>query len=113
LSTDTLWLIADRFVLPDFQEVKEDMTASQITVARIKNKIREDWMSAEQQLKPAIMDSVGNTIRHIIAPLPMAFQNMSISDIIEAVRSTCGKTTRHTIKRVNEMLSEKVDNLRN
>jgi hypothetical protein len=35
-------VIADRFVLPDFQEVSEDMTASQITVARIKNKIRDD-----------------------------------------------------------------------
>jgi hypothetical protein len=90
-------VIAARFVLPDYQEVSEDMSASQITVARIRNKIRDDWMSAEQQLKLAIMDSVGDTIRHIIAPPPMAFQNMTISDIIEAVRSNYGKTTRHTI----------------
>jgi hypothetical protein len=40
---------------------------SQITVARIRNKIRDDWMSTEQQLKLAVMDSVGDTIRHIIA----------------------------------------------
>ena len=70
-------------------------------------------MSAEQQLKLAVMDSVGDTIRHIIAPPPMAFQNMTISDIIEAVRSTYGKTTRHTIKRVNEILTEKLDNVSN
>ncbi len=70
-------------------------------------------MSAEQQLKLAIMDSVGDTIRHIIASPPMAFQNMSISDIIQAARSTYGKTTRHTIKRVKEILSEKLDNVRN
>jgi hypothetical protein len=89
------------------------MSASQITVARIKNKIRDDWMSAEQQLKLAVTDSVGNTIRHIIAPPPMAFQNMTIFDIIEAVRSTYGKTTRHTIKRVKEILTEKLDNARN
>jgi hypothetical protein len=84
-------------------------------VARIKNKIRDNWMSAEQQLKLAVMDSVGDTIRHIIAPPPMAFQNMSISDIIEAVHSTYGKTTRHTIKRVKakEILTEKLDNVRN
>jgi hypothetical protein len=37
---------------------------------------------AEQQLKLAVMNSVGDTIRHIIAPPPMAFQNMTISDII-------------------------------
>jgi hypothetical protein len=70
-------------------------------------------MSAEQQLKLAVMDSVGDTIRHIIALPPMAFQNMTISDIIEAVRSNYGKTTRHTIKRVKEILTEKLDNARN
>jgi hypothetical protein len=57
--------------------------------------------------------NVGDTIRHIIAPPPMAFQNTTISDIIEAVRSTYGKTTRHTIKRVNEILTEKLDNVSN
>jgi hypothetical protein len=106
-------VIADRFLLPDFQQVSEEMIASQITVARIKNKIRDDWMSAEQQLKVAIMDSVGDTIHHIIAPLPLAFQNISIPNLIEAVRSTYGKTVRHTIKRVKEILSEKLDNARN
>ncbi len=70
-------------------------------------------MSAEQQLKLAVMDSMGDTIRHIIAPPPMAFQNMTISDIIKAVCSTYGKTTRHTIKRVKEILTEKLDNVRN
>jgi hypothetical protein len=38
---------------------------------------------------------------------------MTISDIIEAVRFTYGKTTRHTIKRVKEILTEKLDNVRN
>jgi hypothetical protein len=66
-------VIANRFVLPNYQEVSEAMNASQITVARIRNQIRDDWMSAEQQLKLAVMDSVGDTIRHIIAPPPMAF----------------------------------------
>jgi hypothetical protein len=42
------------------------MSASQITATRIKNKIWDDWwMSAEQQLKLAIMDSVGDTINGI------------------------------------------------
>ena len=59
------------------------------------------------------MDSVGDTIRHIIAPPPMSFRNITISDIIEAVRSTYGKTTRHTMKRVKEILTEKLDNVRN
>jgi hypothetical protein len=40
-------VIANRFVLPDYQEVSEEMNASQITVARIRNKVRDDWMSAE------------------------------------------------------------------
>jgi hypothetical protein len=105
-------VIADRFVLPGYQEVSEETNASQITVARIRNKIRDDWI-AEQQLKLAVMNSVGDTIHHSISPPPMAFQNMTISDIIEAVRSTYGKTARHTIKRVKEILTEKLDNVRN
>ncbi len=64
-------MIANRFGPPDYQEVNEEMNASQITVARIRNKVCDDWMSAEQQLKLAVMDSVGDTIRHIIAPPPM------------------------------------------
>jgi hypothetical protein len=59
------------------------MSALEITVARMKNKIRDDWMIAEQNLKLAIMNSVGETIRHIIAPPPLAFQNMSISITID------------------------------
>jgi hypothetical protein len=70
-AVDGNTVIANRFELPEFQEVDEGMSPSQITVARIKNKMRDDWMSAEQQLKLAIMDSIGETIRHIIAPPPM------------------------------------------
>jgi hypothetical protein len=33
-------VIANRFELPEFQEVNENMSPSQITVARIKNKMR-------------------------------------------------------------------------
>jgi hypothetical protein len=32
-----------------------DMSATEITVAKASNKIREDWMYAEQNLKMAIM----------------------------------------------------------
>jgi hypothetical protein len=107
-------VIANRFVLPDYQEVSEEMNTSQITVARIRNKIRDDWMSAEQQLK--LIGRHGQCGRHHpphYCPATNGFSNMTISDIIEAVRSNYGKTTRPTIKRVKEILTKKLDNVRN
>ena len=61
-------MIAPRYAAPAYVELDADMTATQITIAKARNKTREDWMIAEQNLKRAIMDSVGLTIRAIIAP---------------------------------------------
>ena len=89
------------------------MSANEITITKARNKTREDWMIAEQNLKRAIMDSVGLTIRHIIALPPLSFQNMTPIDIINAVRANYGKTTTRTVRRLNEILAEKLDNVRN
>ncbi len=59
------------------------------------------------------MDRVGLTIRHIIAPPPLCFQNMTPIDIIKAVRTHYGKTTTRTVRRLDEILAEKLDNIRN
>jgi hypothetical protein len=59
------------------------------------------------------MDSVGLTIRHIIVPPPLSFQNMTPIDIINAARANYGKTTTRTVKRIDEILAEKLDNVRN
>ncbi len=69
-------------------------------------------MVAEQNLKRAIMNSVGLTIRHIIALPLLSFQNMTPIDIINAVRASYGKTTTLTVKRLDEILAEKLDNVR-
>jgi hypothetical protein len=106
-------VIAQRYSPPEFTEIAAEMSPTEITVFRMRNKTRDDWMNAEQNLKLAIMDSVGETIRHIIAPPPLSFQNMTILDIIEEVRNIYGKTTRHTVKRIKEILSEKLDHVRN
>ncbi len=86
-------VIATRFAAPAYVELEAKMSATEITIAKSRNKIREDWMVAEQNLKMAIMDSVGLTIRHIIGPPPLAFQNMLPIDIINPVRTQYGKTT--------------------
>jgi hypothetical protein len=66
-------VIAARFAAPAYVELNANMSATEITIAKARNKTREDWMVAEQNLKLAIMDSVGLTIRHIIVPPPLAF----------------------------------------
>ena len=70
ISTDAQGqnVIAQRYSPPEFTEITADMSATEITVSKMRNKTRDDWMNAEQNLKLAIMDSVGETIRHIIAP---------------------------------------------
>jgi hypothetical protein len=71
-------------------------------------------MIAEQNLKRAIMDSVGLTIRHIIAPPPLSFQSMTPIDIINVVRANYGKTKTRTVnRRLDEILAEKLDNVCN
>ena len=84
-NDEGLQVIAPRYAAPAYVELDAGMSANEITIAKARNETREDWMIAEQNLKRAIMDSVGRTIRHIIAPPPLSFQNMTPIDIINAV----------------------------
>jgi hypothetical protein len=65
-------------------ELNANMSATEITITKARNKTREDGMIAEQNLKRAMIDSLGLAIRHIIAPPPLCFQNMTPIDIINA-----------------------------
>jgi hypothetical protein len=85
-------------------ELDANMSATDITIPKARNKTREDWMIAEQILKRAMMDSLGLAIRHIIAPPPLCFQNMTPMDIIDAVQAHYGKTTTRTVRRLDEIL---------
>ena len=106
-------VIAQRYAAPAHVELDVNMSATEITITKARNKTREDWMIAEQNLKRAMMDSLGLAIRHIIAPPPLCFQNMMPIDIIDAVRAHYGKTTTRTVRRLDEILAEKLDNVRN
>jgi hypothetical protein len=85
-------------------ELDVNLSATEINITKTRNKTREDWMTAEQNLKRAMMDSLSLAIRHIIAPPPLCFQNMTPIDIIDAVRARCGKTTTRTVRRLDEIL---------
>ncbi len=111
-NDESLLVIAPRYAAPAYVELDANMTATEIAISKVRNKTREDCMIAEQNLKRAIMDSVGLTIRHIIAPSPLSFQNMTPIDIINAVRANYGKTTTRTVRRLDEILAEKLDNVR-
>jgi hypothetical protein len=113
INDEGLKVITPRYAAPTYVELEAGMTVTEITIGKARNKTREDWMIAEQNLKCAIMDSVGLTIRHIIAPPPLSFQNMTPIDIINAVRANYGKTTTRTVRRLDEILAEKLDNVRN
>jgi hypothetical protein len=106
-------VIAPRYAAPVYVELDVNMSATEITIIKARNRTREDWMTAEQNLKHAMMDSLGLAIRHIIAPPPLCFQNMTPIDIINAVRTHYGRTTTRTVRRLDEILSEKLDNVRN
>jgi hypothetical protein len=64
-------VIAPRYAAPAYVELDVNMSATQITITKARNKTREDWMIAEQNLKRAMMDSLGLAIMHIIAPPPL------------------------------------------
>jgi hypothetical protein len=46
-------------------ELDANMSATEITITKARNKTREGWMTAERNLKRAMMDSLGLAIRHI------------------------------------------------
>ena len=50
-------VIAQRYAAPANVELDVNMSATEITITKARNKTREDWMIAEQNLKRAIMDS--------------------------------------------------------
>ncbi len=107
-------VIAQHYAAPAYVELDANMPATEITITtKVRIRTREDWMIAEQNLKRAMMDSLGLAIRHIIAPPPLCFQNMTSIDIINSVRAHYGKTTTRTVRRLDEILAEKLDNVRN
>jgi hypothetical protein len=113
VNDDGNQVIAKRYAAPVYVELDANMSATEITITEARNKTREDWMIAEQNLKRAMMDSLRLAIRHIIAPPPLCFQNMTPIDIINTVRAHYGKTTTRTVRRLDEILAEKLDNVRN
>ena len=66
-------VIAQRYAAPAYVELNVNMSATEITITKARNKTREDWMIGEQNLKRAMMDSLGLAIRHIIAPPTVMF----------------------------------------
>ena len=61
-------VIAQRYAAPAYVELDANMSATEITITKARNK--SHWMIAEQNLTRAMMDSLGLSIRHIIAPPP-------------------------------------------
>jgi hypothetical protein len=66
-------VIAQRYSAPAYVELDANMSATEITITKARNKTCEDWMIAEQNLKRAMMDSLDLAIRHIIAPPTVMF----------------------------------------
>jgi hypothetical protein len=73
VNDEGLQVIAQRYAAPAYVELDANMSATQITITKARNKTREDWIIAEQNLKRAMMDSLGLAIRHIIAPPTVMF----------------------------------------
>ena len=48
-------VIAQRYAAPAYVELDVQMSATEITIAKARNKTREDWMIAEQNLKRAMI----------------------------------------------------------
>jgi hypothetical protein len=77
-NDEGLKVISPRYAASAYVELDSGMTATEITIGKARNKTHEDRMIAEQNLKRAMMDSVGLTTRHTIASPPLSFQNTVI-----------------------------------
>jgi hypothetical protein len=112
INDEGLQVIAPRYAAPAHVELDADMMATQITIAKARNKTREDWMIAEQNLKRAMMayDQAHHCPPTIIFSEHDAHRHhQRDASALWENNDPHGRTAR----RLDEILAEKMDNLRN
>jgi hypothetical protein len=112
-TTAAITTITARPVEPTHRPVVAGMTGPQISIAQYGNKRHETWHKAKEQLKMAIIASLGPTLAATIGPPPMGFKVMSIHAIMEAVSLKYATVDWTSLNKMDEIMMTPLDNVAN
>jgi hypothetical protein len=84
------------------------MTSVALCVAKSSNDQITEWTSAEENLKTAIVESLGPVVRQIVKHPQHGFTLLSIQDIMARVRNRYGKMRKNTRKNLEEKMSSRL-----
>jgi hypothetical protein len=93
--------VADRYQVPAYIEINNNMTNVELYVAKASNDRRQGWIDAEETLKRAVKQSLGPVVHQNIRDSTVRFQRLSVADIITRVSNKYGrmeKDTKHSLK---------------
>jgi len=112
-STAATTTITARPVEPIHRPIVAGMTGPQISIAQYGNTRHETWHKAKEQLKMAIISSLGPTLAASIGPPPMGFKVMSIHAIMEAVSLKYATVDWTSLNKMDEIMMTPLDNVAN
>ena len=101
-------VIAARFVPPVHIEVLGTMTSPELFVAKTSNDQLLEWITAEEALKQAIVESLGPVVRQIMKDPAEGFTLMSIRTIMDKVRAKFGRMRSNTKTNLEEKLNARL-----
>ena len=84
------------------------MTSVALYVAKSSNDQITEWTTAEEDLKIAIVESLGPVVRQIVKHPQHGFTLLSIQEIMERVRTRYGKMRKNTRKNLEEKMSSRL-----
>ncbi len=77
--------VAARYQVPAYIEIDNNMTHVALYVAKASNDRRQVWIDAEETLKRAVKQSLGQVVRQNVRDSKVRFQRLSVADIITRI----------------------------
>ena len=104
--------IAPRPAIPTHVPITAGMLNAQISVAKYQNDKHEVWHKAKEAFKTGLIRSQGPTLAGSICPPPNGFRNISVMDIMDAVKDRYDTVDQLSLDRMEETLSSPLVNVR-
>jgi hypothetical protein len=96
---------------PTYKPITAGMTGPTIAINRYANERHETWHTAKEQLKAAIIRSLGATLSTTIGPPPNGFKMMTIRTILEQVALKYATIDWTSLNKMEDIMVTPLDNV--
>ena len=103
--------ITGRPTEPTHKPITAGMTGPTIAINRYANERHETWHNAKEQLKAAIIRSLGDTLSTTIGPPPNGFKMMTIRTILEQVALKYATIDWTSLDKMEDIMVTPLDNV--